>query len=293
MYELVSIAGNTHIIQSPTNVGLVRTGEGEAVLIDSGNDKEAGRKIRQVLDSQGLRLAAIFNTHSHADHIGGNRYLQGQTGCRIYAPGTECCFTRHPILEPTALYGGCPPPELRHKMLMAQESDASPLTPEALPDGFEIVPLPGHSMDMVGFRTPDDVVFLGDCLASARTLDKYGVVFLHDVGAYMATLERVEGMDAVSFVPAHAEPTEDIVPLARLNIERTLEVADRIESICSDAKGFDGILKEVFDAYSLRMDAIQHALVGGTVRSYLTWLKEKGRVDCHFEDNTMLWQSLR
>ena len=29
--------------------------------------------------------------------------------------------------------------------------------------GFELLPLPGHFFDMVGFRTPDDVVYLADC----------------------------------------------------------------------------------------------------------------------------------
>ena len=66
---------------------LVRLDEKDVCLIDSGNDKDAGRRIRQVLDANGWHLTAIYNTHAHADHIGGNRYLQGQTGCRVYAPG--------------------------------------------------------------------------------------------------------------------------------------------------------------------------------------------------------------
>ena len=81
-------------------------------------------------------------------------------------------FTKHPVLEPAFLYGGFPPEDLRHKFLMAQESDASLLTEDTLPEGFEIIPLPGHYFDMVGFRTPDDVVFLADCLSSRQTLDK-------------------------------------------------------------------------------------------------------------------------
>ena len=37
------------------------------------------------MEREGWSLHAIINTHSNADHIGGNKYLMQQTGCRIYA----------------------------------------------------------------------------------------------------------------------------------------------------------------------------------------------------------------
>ena len=46
------------------------------------------------------------------------------------------------------------------EFLMAQESDVRPLTPETLPAGLSCMELPGHLFSMVGFRTPDDVVYL-------------------------------------------------------------------------------------------------------------------------------------
>ncbi len=188
MYELIQVSESCYYVQSPAKIGLVTLGQDRVCLIDSGNDKDAGRKLRQILDKNGWKLTAIYNTHSNADHIGGNRYLQTQTGCRVYAPGVDCCFTRYPLLEPSFLYGACPCRDLRHKFLMAQESDAEYLTQEALPDGFGIIPLPGHFFDMVGYRTPDDVVFLADCLSSRETLDKYQIGFIYDVAAYIGTL---------------------------------------------------------------------------------------------------------
>ena len=166
MYELIQVAENSYYIQSPAKIGLVKLNEKEVCLIDTGNDKDAGKKIKKVLDANGWTLKAIYNTHSNADHIGGNQYLQKQTGCKIYAPGIECDFTNHPILEPAYLYGGCPPKDLRHKFLLAQESKVEYLNKDVLPEGLEIIELPGHFFDMVGFRTKDDVVYLADCLSS-------------------------------------------------------------------------------------------------------------------------------
>ena len=290
MYELIQVSERSYYIQSPAKIGLVRLDGQDVCLIDSGNDKDAGRKVRQLLDANGWRLTAIYNTHSNADHIGGNRYLQGQTGCKIYAPGIDCAFTRYPILEPSFLYGGYPCKELRHKFLMAQESNAQELTEECLPVGFEIIPLPGHFFDMVGFRTPDDVVYLADCLSSRETLDKYQIGFIYDVAAYLNTLEMVKSLQAKVFIPAHAAASEDIADLAQYNIDKVLEIGDKITGICKEPLCFEAILQRLFTDYGLTMNFEQYVLVGSTVRSYLAWLKDTGRVNGLFENNMLLWQ---
>ncbi len=289
MYELVPVSRNDYYIQSPAKIGLVRLNGAEVCLIDSGSDRNAGRKVRQILDANGWKLTAIYNTHSNADHIGGNQYLQAQTGCKIYVPGVECDFTRHPILEPSFLYGGYPCRDLRHKFLLAQESDARPLTEDALPEGFEIIRLPGHFFDMVGFRTPDDVVYLADCLSSRETLDKYRIGFIYDVAACIQTLEMVRSMRARVFVPAHSAATEDVSELAQYNIDQIHAVAERIVELCAQPICFEHILQRLFAAYELTMNFEQYALVGSTVRSYLSWLRDAGRLTVAFEDHMLLW----
>lgn len=290
MYELIQVAPHTYYIQSPAKIGVVETSDGHVVLIDSGNDKEAGRKVRQHLDRQGWTLDAIYNTHSNADHIGGNAYLAKQTGCALYAPGIEAAFTQHPILEPALLYGGYPMKALRHKFLLAQESDAQLLTPEHLPAGFELIPLPGHFFDMVGLRTPDDVVFLADCLSSQATLDKYQISYVYDVAAYLDTLERVKEMHATLFVPAHANATEDIAPLAQYNIDKVNEIAAHILDFCAAPHTFEEVLQHLFTSYDLAMTFEQYALVGSTVRNYLSWLLDSERLSATFTDNRLLCQ---
>lgn len=290
MYELIQVAPHTNYIQSPAKIGVVETSDGHVVLIDSGNDKEAGRKVRQHLDRQGWTLDAIYNTHSNADHIGGNAYLAKQTDCALYAPGIEAAFTQHPILEPALLYGGYPMKALRHKFLLAQESDAQPLTPEHLPAGFELIPLPGHFFDMIGLRTPDDVVFLADCLSSQATLDKYQVSYVYDVAAYLDTLEHVKEMQATLFVPAHADATDNIAPLAQYNIDKVNEIAGHILDFCAAPHTFEEVLQHLFTSYDLAMTFEQYALVGSTVRNYLSWLLDSERLSATFTNNRLLWQ---
>lgn len=292
MFELVQITDRCYYIQSPAKIGLVRLGGQDVCLIDSGNNKDAGRKVRQILDANGWKLTAIYNTHSNADHIGGNKYLQSQTGCRVFAPGIECCFTKHPVLEPSFLYGGYPCKDLRHKFLMAQESDCEALSEESLPEGFGLIPLPGHFFDMTGFRTPDDVVFLADCLSSRETLDKYQIGFIYNVAAYVETLKKVMEMQAKLFVPSHAPVTEDIRDLAQHNLDKVNEIAESIVRICSSPLNFEAILQKLFAQYGLEMNFEQYVLVGSTVKSYLAWLKDAGRLAVSFEDGMLLWQSI-
>lgn len=289
MYELMQVSEHCYYIQSPAKIGLIRLDDTEVCLIDSGSDKDAAKKALKHITANHWTLKAIYNTHSHADHIGGNQYLQRQTGCAVYAPGVECAFTRHTLLEPCFLYGGMPPEELKHKFLMAKESDAQPLTQEKLPAGVEALPLPGHCFDMVGFRAPEDVVYLADCLSSVETLHKYRIGYLQDVGAYLETLETVKRMQAALFVPSHAEPTCDIAPLAQKNIDSTMENAACILDLCCEPATTEAIVQGVFRDYGLTMTFQQYALIGSTVRSYLTWLKGRGEVEAVFDNNLLLW----
>lgn len=292
VYELIQITENCYYIQSPAKVGLVKLNDEDVCIIDSGNDKEAGRKIRKLIDANGWKLKAIYNTHSNADHIGGNKYLQSNTGCKIFAPGKECAFTRHTELEPAYLFGGYPFKDLRHKFLMAQESDAQYLSEENIPEGFEIIHLPGHFLDMVGFKTPDNVMYLADCISSKNTLDKYKIAFLYDVEKYLQTLEYIKTLNAKIFVPAHADVCEDIQELAQYNIDKTIEVANKIEEICERPISFEHILQKLFNDYGLTLNVEQYVLVGSTVKSYLSWLKDTGKIQIVFEDNMLLWSKI-
>ena len=108
VHELVQITERSYYIQCPAKIGLVRLAGNDICLIDRGSDKDAGRKIRQVLDANGWRLTAIYNTHCNADHIGGNQYLQKQTGCQIYALESSAISSDTPSRSLTSCAMGTP-----------------------------------------------------------------------------------------------------------------------------------------------------------------------------------------
>ncbi len=290
MYELIQVGEHTYYIDCLSKMGLYVRENGDAYLIDSGNDKDAGKKAKKVIDGQGWTLKGILNTHAHADHIGGNQYLQTQTECKVFAGGLEGAFTEYPVLMPISLYGGNPWKELRHKDMIAKASAVSKLEDPEFPNEIEVVPLGGHAPDQVGYMTPDGVVFLADVLCTAQTLDKYGIVYLYDIAAHVDSLERVEAMKAALFVPAHCPVSEDVSELARYNKEKVLAAGDVIWEICREPKTWEDILSEVFDHYGLKMSFGQHELVGSTVKSYLTYLEAQGKVQMILDGNYLKYQ---
>lgn len=291
MYELCQVAANSYYIDCPAKMGLYRFSDSEVCLIDSGNDKEAGKKVRKILDANGWKLRAIVNTHSNADHTGGNRYLQQQTGCAVYAAGIEAAFIADPILEPAFLYGGYPCADLRHKFLMAQSCGVKPVTDPGFPKELEIIPLPGHFFHQIGLRTPDDVVYLADCLCSQETLQKYQLTFLYDIAAQLETLDKVEAMEAQCFVPAHAPAGSLVRELVDLNRKKIHEMLELIQSLCYGGETFEDILQTLFTQLGLRMNFEQYVLVGSTVRSYLSYLRDAGKIEPSFENNRLVWST--
>ena len=294
-YDSLEKAGDrTWYIPGAVNVGVFEW-NGQAVLIDSGNDKDAGRRIKRQLDALGLELSMIVTTHSNADHIGGNSYLQRNTGCRIAATSIEAAITENTILEPAFLYGGFPLPGTRNKFLEAKPSLVTDRIASSGAIGetaLQAFPLPGHFLDMIGIRTPDDVVFLADSLFSEETITKYHLFFIFDVAGYLETLTMLESMTAKLFVPSHTEPTDNIAHLIEVNRNKINEICGEIVGACHDGPGFDELLFRICSRYSIDLNATQYVLVSSSLRSYLAYLAgDKGgrRVVPRFDDRRLLW----
>ena len=94
------------------------------------------------------------------------------------------------------------------------------------------------------------------------------------------------------FVPSHAEATDNIAELARYNQQKVLEVAEHITQLCREPLQFEQILQRLFDKYGLSMNFEQYVLVGSTIRSYLAWLKETGKLEAAFTENMLLWKTV-
>lgn len=287
--ELIQVGKKTYYIKNPTNIGIYKVDEYNVYLIDSGNDKDAGKKILKTIEEQGWNVKGIITTHSNADYIGGNKVIQDRTGCKIFASKVEKSISESPVIEPSFLYGGYPFKELRNKFLEAKESVVDVID-EKLPIGLEKISLKGHYFEMIGIKTDDEIYFLADSLFSRETIEKYHLFFIYDIREYLNTLDYLSSLKGKIFIPSHCEASENISDLIEVNRNKIYEIINKICDFCGERITFEELLKRIFDEYNLNMNPNQYVLIGSTVRSYLSYLCDENKIYFEFDNNKMYWK---
>lgn len=291
MFELKQVGKSTYYFDLPVKVGVYNYSGNDVVIIDSGSSNSYGKRILKMVRDKGFNITAIFNTHCHADHVGGNAYIQKETGCKIYCPEIDCQAVNFPILNQILLTGSYPLKELNNKLFLAEESNAEPLSEDILPDGLEIIDLKGHSLGMVGFKTRDDAYFLADALVSEETLEKYIITYLISPADYLNSLKFIETLPKGIYIPAHANETDNIKPLVKVNRNYVNKTIETILNFCKLQKSFEEVVAYIFSQNSVEFNVSQFELVGSTIRSYLSYLEAQEKLELVIENNILYYKA--
>lgn len=182
-------------------------GHGPYVIVDPGVDDEG--HLEALVSACGGAISAICLTHRHPDHVGGARWLAERTDAPVCAwPKPELAQYDRPVHIDRAL------------------ADGECMTAGGM--SLVVRHTPGHAMDHIAFELPETRVLLaGDVLMSDAT-----VVILPpdgDMGAYLATLERLLQLDLRRIAPAHGgvldQPQEAIRAVIAHRRQREAQVA--------------------------------------------------------------------
>lgn len=285
--ELKKLNDNVYYIENKTNIGIIKVSEDEVYLVDSGNDKDTGRKVLQILERNNWRVLGIINTHSHADHIGGNEIIQKRCNAKVYTSMIEQTWVNNPILEPAFLYGAYPISVFQNKFLMAKKSEALDIANIDL--DIEVINLDGHCYQMIGLVT-NNICFLGDALASEDTINKYHIFYLYDVDGYLRTLDYLETLKADYFLLTHEKPLNDISGLIVLNRNKIAEIIMVIMDICKEKETLETIVSKVASHYEIVLEGTQYLLVTATIKAYLAYLCNQDKLRILWEDNKMFFE---
>ncbi|MBU4343743.1 MAG: MBL fold metallo-hydrolase [Candidatus Omnitrophica bacterium] len=135
----------------------------EVFVIDPGGDY---RKIKKLVDSGGLKVKAVINTHGHGDHIGAD----SEFGVPIWIHSLDADFLQDPSKNLSGVFGFLLKTKKATRLL--EEGDRLSIGKHVL----EVIHTPGHSPGSICLKG-DGVVFTGDtlfCEGVGRTDFVYG-----------------------------------------------------------------------------------------------------------------------
>lgn len=287
------LQGNTWTINFPSAIGIYVFPDNSCLLIDSGASEAFGRRTLKILDDWGFHTRALFNTHAHADHCGGNRYLQETTGCEIYASPIEAAFIENPILIPFGLFSASPVKALKNKYLMPEASrvDFRVEEGELFIDGacFRILPLPGHSLGHTGIITPDEVLFAGDSLTSKDILKGFPFLYLADVGKHLDTLKILKDLNMEQVFLPHGGLQDNIPQLIDYNYQILMNLLEYILQVINLPRGREEILPLVVEKFNLPLNRNQYVLILSSLSACLSYLCNTKQAKVYTENNRLLF----
>lgn len=289
------LSERVYVLPGGTNIGVVLADDGRAVLIDSGlNDTPARKALRFVREELGTEIAAIINTHGHADHFGGNAFLVKRSDAPVYAPDLDEMTLRHPLMQPIMLYGGADPTNpIRTSFLIAERSpvDGIVRTGENTIAGinFQAIALRGHSMNQLGYLI-DGVFFCADVVFPEATLEKYPIPYLYGLTEHLAAMETARGIAVAKVVPGHGPVLDDINPLTDRNLAAIDAVVGSLLAIIDRPLLADEICQLLFQRMNVSIpDAQAYYLLRPTVQAYLAHLERQGAIQLVIQDASVKW----
>jgi len=153
IYKLVfsPIQVNTYILAEDS---------GDCAIIDCGcYDKNESDEFSNFLDDKQLKPVMLLNTHSHLDHIFGNKFILERYGLRAYASELDEINRKNAA---------------QHALIFGLSMDEPPETGGFITDNQIVtfgntkllaLHVPGHTTGSIAFYSvPDKCVFTGDAL---------------------------------------------------------------------------------------------------------------------------------
>lgn len=233
-------------------------GRDATALVDSGYVTHAGTTLALVGHAlAGRRLDALYNTHLHSDHCGGNAALQRAYGCRTTVPAAmlgavRAWDTARLTFDATGQ---------RCERFEAHDAIEPGTTLRLGDHDWQALAAPGHDPTSLVFYQPEHRALLS---ADALWEHGFGVIFPELEGdsgfaEQRATLDLIARLDVAVAIPGHGRPFDDVpAALARAYSRLDYLSADPLRNARHGMKVLVKFL--LLEQRALRLDAVVEVL---------------------------------
>jgi glyoxylase-like metal-dependent hydrolase (beta-lactamase superfamily II) len=199
---------------------------GEVTVIDAGMGGQYGDLVAE-LAAMGRSLddvRALVLTHGDTDHVGYAERLRRERGIPVYVHALDADRARGLVRKPSTGWGpvkvgslagflwfGLRKGGLRTAPVSELRSLADTSATLDAPGSPRFIPLPGHTPGSAAIHVPGvDALFVGDGLTTHNVLTGVDgprlAPFTLDPAAALASLDRLDGLEAKWLLPGHGQP---------------------------------------------------------------------------------------
>lgn len=176
-------------------------GQGRVAIIDPGPEDEA-HLAKLLAAVAGETVSHIVVTHTHRDHSPGARALRAATGAEIVGCGPHRPFRDLAAGEATRLDAAADAEHAPDRLMAEGDAVTGP--------GWSLLAIetPGHTANHLAFALPEEAtLFSGDHVMAWSTT----IVAPPDgsMAAYMASVEKLRGMEHALYRPGHGGPVTE------------------------------------------------------------------------------------
>ena len=230
------VMGDTFcIVTGYARIPLFKLGGGRAVIFDSGLAVPDRAGIFDLLRREELRVAAILTSHAHIDHTGNHKAIQQEHGAVVYMTPFDAAVSGTPMNLKAYLYGTSYRGVMDYgaSMLCRADRIICPEDTAVEVDGarFEILRLPGHAPEHLGFVTPDRVAYVADALMSDRVLNSVRIPYCRCCELDFQSKRMLRNTNYAGYIIPHNGIYEDITALADRNIQKLQEKIDIVAGL--------------------------------------------------------------
>ena len=292
---LEQVKGNTWVLKSWMVIPLYKIDDRRCILLDTGLHGQQ-QQLEDTLDRNGLICAGILCSHAHIDHAGSVGYFQRKYGSQIAMSLGEAAVQattlglglQHSCLSPNQVRQD---PELSGTECVADVVIMPRDTQVTLCGvAFDVFHTPGHTVDHISCRTPDNVLYLGDAIMTGRELYGSKFPFALSIADYLDSLCLLRSIEADRYVAAHGGVFPEILSFVDMEIKFLTKRMQDILDLVEEKTTVIALTRKICEVYRIHPHRDSDlSYFERATRAYIFYLLDRGYLDFRIEDDTMYY----